>query len=202
MRGGLVAPVAVGIEWVGAQASSRPFVLAVGMATFTGGFFAAALLNVYLLAIHHPLVEQFRSSLTYGSAIVGDGLVLPVVNMIAASYIIREREQATPGSVRLALLLGVAVTAAFHVDQAVHGIVNWAMPTPWHWNILGAWHAFYMLAVTSWLWLFLVVVIKTTRRDRSVPHAAPVVLLGVLIFFGLLRLDYVSLDLRMLLPGG
>jgi len=200
-------PVARFLDWVAARAplvlgteESRPFVLFVGLATFICGFFLAALLNAYLLAIHHPLVEQLRSSLNYESAILGDGLVLPIVNMTAAAYLYARRPRITRVAVWTALLLGWAVTTGFHVDQAVHGIVNWAMPTPWHWNILGGWHALYMLSVTSWLSLFLVVVVKSVRRERAIPAEAVIAFIGVAIFFGLLRLDYISLDLRMLIP--
>jgi len=180
--------------------NTRTFVIGVGLATYVCGFLAGALVNLYLLAVHHPLVDQFRSTLSYGSAIIGDGFLLPVVNMIVASFIVRRRDDVTPGTTRFAFALGIAETAYFHVSQAVNGIVNWTMPTPWHWNILGLWHAMYMLAVTTWLWLFLLVVIKTTRRERAVPIEAAVVLLGVVAFFGLLRLDYIAVDLQTVLP--
>ncbi len=181
-------------------ADSRTFVIGVGLATYVCGFLAGALVNLYLLAVHHPLVDQFRATLSYGSAIIGDGFLLPVVNMIVAGFIARRRDDVTPSTVRLAIAMGVAVTVYFHVSQAINGIVNWTMPTPWHWNVLGLWHALYMLAVTSWLSLFLVTVIKLTRRERAVPGEAAIVLLGVAAFFVLLRLDYITLDLHALVP--
>jgi hypothetical protein len=204
---GLTTQVARGPARVRARAQlaisgveTRTFVIGVGLATYICGFLAGALVNLYLLAVHHPLVDQFRSTLSYGSAIIGDGFLLPVVNMIVASFIVRRRDDVTPGTVRFAVALGIAETAYFHVSQAVNGIVNWTMPTPWHWNILGLWHAMYMLAVTTWLWLFLLVVIKTTRRERAVPVEAAIVLLGVAAFFVLLRLDYIAVDLQTVLP--
>ncbi|HZT08697.1 MAG TPA: hypothetical protein VFC51_16865 [Chloroflexota bacterium] len=180
---------------------ARRVVLAVGAATFICGFFVGALLSAVLIAIHHPLVSELRSSLNYESAIFGDGLVLPIVNMAAATAILRHQRLVTPGAVQIAFFIGAAVTAAFHIDQAVHGIVNWTMPEPWHWNALGAWHAAYMLAVASWLSLFLVVVVRSAVRHRTVTRETAIVLLGVIVFFALLRLDYLSLDIGTLFPG-
>ncbi len=179
---------------------ARRFVIGVGLATYMCGFLAGALVNLYLLMIHHPLVDQFRATLSYGSAIIGDGFVLPVVNMIVADFMVKRRRDITPWTIRLAIAMGVAVTAYFHVSQAANGIVNWTMPTPWHWNILGLWHAGYMLAVTTWLSAFLVVVVRTIRRERAVPVEAAMVLIGVAAFFLLLRLDYIAVDLRSLAP--
>ncbi|MEA2642525.1 MAG: hypothetical protein QOF51_3919 [Chloroflexota bacterium] len=204
--GGLAARVARGPARMGAESTFlggsgvRAFIFAVGFATFACGFLAGALLNVYLIAIHDPLVDLFRASLSYESAIFGDGLLLPIVNMTAAGFIVKRRAQLTSAVVWGALLMGLTVTAYFHVDQAVHGIVNWAMPTPWHWNAIGLWHALYMLAVTSWLSLFLILTVQVVGRERRVPREAAVVLLGVVAFFVLLRLDYWALDLSLLLP--
>jgi len=165
-------------------------VLAVGLATIACGFLAGALLNVYFWLVQEPLAQQFRTTLTYPSAIVGDGLVLPLVNMAATAFLLQERAWWTRKMFSGALLLGLGVTLAFHVDQAVNGIVNWSMPTPWHWNLLGAYHAAYMLAVAALLGAFLLSVVGATRRTGRLPGAAGWVALGGLVFFGLLRMDY------------
>jgi hypothetical protein len=175
--------------------AARPLLLAVGIGTLGFGFLAGALLNVFLWIIQDPLAAHFRTSLTYPSAILGDGLVLPLVNMLAATFLWRERWVLTPTTRRLALLGGTAVTMAFHIYQASHGLVNWTMPEPWHWNLLGLYHATYMLTVCTLLCLFLCGVIRHTWRHRQVPTEAVLVALGVVVFFGLLRLDYVVFNL-------
>lgn len=172
----------------------------VGFATFFFGFAAGAILNLYLLAISHPLVEQFRSALSYKSAIFGDGILLPVINMVATAFILRNREFVGKKILRLALFLGITVTAYFHVTQAIGGIVNWAMPTPWHWNILGIWHAIYMFSVASLLSLLYLISIKVMKEEKEVPMEVMVVTFGIVFFFVLLRLDYISIDLREFLP--
>ena len=60
-----------------------------GFATFFFGFGAPAVLNLILFAIKSPLVLNLRSSLSFVSAIIGDGIILPVVNMLIASFIFK-----------------------------------------------------------------------------------------------------------------
>ena len=171
-------------------------VVGVGLATFVFGLLASALLNLYLVATNDPVVQQLRTVLTYKSAILGDGLLLPLVNMAAASFLARQRQHLARGAVLAALLLSAAITAGVHIVQAANDLVNWGMPTPWHWNGIGAWHALYMFAVTSLLVLFFLVVGKVIRRENAIPREAGVVVLGVLVFLVLLRLDYYSGDLQ------
>jgi hypothetical protein len=89
-----------------------------------------------------------------------------------------------------ALLLGLAVTAYFHIEQAVDGLVNWAMPTPWHWNLLGAWHAVYMLTLTTLLSLYFMTSIVFVYRKRTVPISLAICVLCLIAFFVLLGTDY------------
>jgi len=205
----LTTHVARGPAWVGARVSdtlgdadTRRFVIGVGIATVFFGFLAGAIANLYLVSIGHPLVTEYRTTLSYGSAIFGDGILLPIVNMIVAGFVVQRHWDVTQRSIRLALAMGAAVTTYFHVEQAMQGIVNWTMPQPWQWNILGVWHAGYMLAVTSWLCFFGVMVAKAVRRERSIPQEAVLVVLGIAAFFVLLRLDYMTVDLRAFIPLG
>ncbi len=180
--------------------TKRLYVLGAGMATFFFGFFAGAVVNVYLISIKSTLVTTFRASLTYVSAIVGDGIVLPVVNMVIVSFLLASKEQVTRKTVNLALFFGLCITLYFHITQALTGLVNWTMPAPWHWNILGVWHAFYMFSVSSLIAGFYLMVIKMVRHKKSVTKEAIIVTLGIVIFLYLLRLDYNSVSLSFLVP--
>jgi len=175
-------------------------VLAVGLATFVFGLLAGALLNLLLLARGDPMVHELRTTLTYRSAIFGDGLLLPVVNMAATSYLARHRRAFGWTLLLLAFVLGAAMTGYFHVMQATNDLVNWSMPMPWHWNGIGLVHALYMFAVVSWLWLFLLVVIRVAERPTALPREAGVVVAGLVLFLWLLRLDYRSADLQLMPP--
>ncbi|MSQ29163.1 MAG: hypothetical protein EXR68_01570 [Dehalococcoidia bacterium] len=172
----------------------------VGLATMFFGFGAGALLNLYLKQQASPMLDRLRGSLDYKSSIIGDGLVLPVVNMLVASFLLAEWSSITQRELALAAVLGVMVTLYFHITQAVRGLVNWCMPTPWHWNWLGAFHALYMFTVASLLALFYLTVAVVGYERRSLPREAVFATLGILCFLWLLRIDYATVSLRSLLP--
>lgn len=173
---------------------------AVGAATFFFGFGAGALLNLYLLWIKSSLVLELRSSLNYTSAIVGDGLILPIVNMIVVSFLFKNKSLISRADRYLMVLMGAGITAYFHITQAVNGLVNWAMPAPWQWNFLGLWHAIYMFAVSSLLSLFLIVVVQFVRKNNYIPREALMVSTGVILFLVLLRMDYSTVSLQSVIP--
>jgi len=175
-------------------------VVGVGLATLVFGLLAGALLNLLLVARGDPVVHELRTTLSYRSAIFGDGLVLPVVNMAATSYLARHRRAFGWMLILMAFVLGAAITGYFHVMQATNDLVNWSMPMPWHWNSIGVMHGLYMFAVVSWLWLFLLVVIRVAERPTAVPREAAIVFAGVLLFLFLLRLDYRSAELQLVPP--
>jgi hypothetical protein len=176
-------------------------VLTTGFATFFFGFGAGAALNLYLISVKSPLIAEHRGSLNYISSIVGDGVLLPLVNMVIVSFLIAHRVRIGGATLAVAISLGIAVTVYFHVVQAVRGLVNWTMPRPWRWNALGAFHATYMLIVASLLALFYAVVAAgALAHDGGLVPSAGFVTTGVVCFCVLLRLDYAAVSLRALAP--
>lgn len=175
--------------------SPKKIILLTGLATFIFGFAAGALLNLYLLTINHPLVTQFRASLNYKSAVLGDGVLLPILNMQMVAFLIRYKNYLTKRLFSLGIWGGIIITAYFHLKQAIDGVVNWAMPTPWHWNILGFWHFFYMLAVTTLISIFYLVAFLVASKDRKQIKELALVSLGLLLFLFILRLDYIAIKL-------
>lgn len=163
-----------------------------GFLTFFFGFGAPAILNLYLLSNNSPLVLHFRSSLNYISAILGDGIILPGVNMVVVSSLFKNQEFLKRPIVSLGLFFGLVVTVFFHILQASSGLVNWAMPKPWQWNFLGIWHAVYMLSVASLLSVYFLVLLKRVRQERQIGKDAFFVIAGIVVFFILLRLDYIG----------
>lgn len=175
-------------------------VLAVGIATFSFGFLAGAILNLYLLAIQSPLVLSLRASLSYKSSIFGDGIILPIVNMVIADFILRNKEYFDKKSIGPAFFSGFLITTYFHISQAVTGLTNWAMPEPWQWNLLGQFHALYMFSVASLVSLFYIMLFRYIKTNKTMPKAAWAVTAGAIIFLILLRLDYITVSLASLLP--
>ncbi|GEM_PF-673741 len=175
-------------------------VLGIGVATCFFGFIAGAIANMYLASVNSPLVTQFRATLSYKSAVFGDGILLPIVNMVIMVFLLRHWKFVKKGTIQAALFFGICITTYFHVTQAMEGIINWTMPEPWQWNALGVWHGVYMLFVTSFLSLFYLVLLKVIKKKRIIPKEAAIVTIGIAIFLVLLRLDYIALDLTNLIP--
>ncbi len=173
----------------------RTFVIGVGIATFFFGFGVPAGLNVYLLANHSPLVLQFRSSLMYVSSILGDGIILPIVNMLIVSNLIKNKEFIGRLILVLSLFFGLLTTLYFHITQAVQGLVNWSMPKPWEWNFLGVWHALYMFSVTSLITLFYIILTLNIAKHKKFTKESVLVTLGIILFLILLRLDYIGVKI-------
>ncbi len=180
--------------------NEKRLVLLTGLLTFFFGFGAGALLNLYLISVHSPLVEQFRSSLSFKSSIYGDGILLPIINMIIVSFLLKKREFLKRKTISLAFFFGILITSYFHISQAVRGLVNWSMPSPWNWNFLGVWHGVYMLAVASLLSLFYVVLFVSFIKQKKLPREGVWVTIGILVFLLLLRIDYSSVNISDILP--
>jgi len=169
--------------------------MGVGAATFFFGFGAPAILNLYLLTINSPLILQFRSSLMFVSSIIGDGIILPIVNMLIVSSFFKNSILINRVTVILALLFGLSITLYFHIAQALQGLVNWTMPKPWEWNFLGVWHALYMFIVSSLISLFYIVLMLIIAKYKRLTKEAVLVTLGIVLFLILLKLDYIKADL-------
>lgn len=182
------------------DSKQKYFVLGIGLATFLFGFAAGAILNIYLILTHSTIFANLRTSLDYKSSIFGDGFVLPITNMFALWFLLENNELIKKRMIKSALILGFLITLYFHISQAVTGLVNWAMPTPWHWNALGVFHAIYMFSAFSFISLFLITLGKYMKRHKRMPKEAIIVIVGGITFLVLLRLDYVTVSLASFLP--
>lgn len=181
--------------------NKRFIILGVGFTTFFFGFALGALLNLYLLLTHSQLFLGLRTALTFKSTIFGDGIILPIITMIASSYLLKRLNLVRKTTIQSAVFLGIVITIYFHIAQAVLGLVNWSMPIPWRWNAIGAFHAFYMLSVASFLSLFYIVGAKVVKKEKRLPREVLIVSVGVIIFLVLLRLDYLPVSLSSLIPS-
>ncbi len=176
------------------------FVLGIGAATFFFGFAVGAILNIYLILTHSSMFSHLKTSLDYKSSIFGDGFILPIVNMFALWFILENSILIKKKMLRGAFISGFLITLYFHISQAMRGLVNWAMPTPWHWNLLGVFHAIYMFSVFSFVSLFFITLAKYMIKYKRLPKEALVVTIGGIIFLIILRLDYITISLSSILP--
>lgn len=170
--------------------NKKQIIYLTGIFTFFFGFGAGAILNIYLLVIKSPLVLNFRGSLTFISSILGDGIILPIINMFAISFLLNNKKLVNKLNLSIGLVIGLLITIYFHTVQGIEELVNWSMPTPWHWNFLGLWHAIYMLVVASFLAFYFIAVISYIEKNRKINRESIFVILGIIIFFVLLKFDY------------
>jgi len=161
-----------------------------GFLTFLFGFAIPALFNLYLISTASPLVVNFRGSLSFISSNLGDGIILPLVNMIIVFFLVANKDLIDKRKVLLGLFFGLLITLYFHTNQAALGLINWSMPKPWHWNFLGYFHALYMFFVSSLISLYFLVVIKDIRNNKKFPKSAFAAAIGIVVFLILLTLDY------------
>ncbi|HET7699936.1 MAG TPA: hypothetical protein VFM06_03605 [Candidatus Limnocylindria bacterium] len=134
----------------------RPWLLfaIVFFATAFLGFVVQALGNVYLSWRSDPLVSQYRATLSYTSAIVGDGILIPLVNVFMTSQLALWRRRPNVREVAGPIMGGALVTAFVHLYQATQDLRNWTMTKPWDWTPLGYYHAVFMWAEISFVLFF------------------------------------------------
>ncbi|TMD59068.1 MAG: hypothetical protein E6I87_10500, partial [Chloroflexi bacterium] len=129
-------------------AEERPTALlfAVALATYLLAFLVNALGSAFLEARQDPLVVRYRDTLDFTSAIVGDGFLIPIANVLVVSQLLQWRRVTRRREVVGALAFGAALTVAVHAYQALNALVNWTMPHPYSWTLLGYTHALFMWA--------------------------------------------------------
>jgi hypothetical protein len=168
-----------------------PLALALAALTVLLGFGVNALAHAWLRRRGDPLVRDHRGTLHFLSAWVGDGLLLPLINLAGADLLARSGGPPTPTEWRWAALTGLALTSAIHGVQAARGLTNWSMPRPWRWNLAGWYHFAFMTGQVS---LLAAVLGRFGRRWRehsaAVWRDAGVILAGLLLFGALLAWDY------------
>ena len=177
-----------------AAVEERPWLglAAVFLATLFFGFVTQAAGSLYLGLTHDPIVHTYRTTLSYTSALIGDAILLPIVNVLMAAQLWEWRRSPRVSEMALALLAGAALTVGVHLYQAINEILNWTMMSPYSWTFLGYVHGAFMLAELS-LVLFFWGQVGLVARDQ--PRAIfsrriAFVVLCSLVFMRLLLGDY------------
>lgn len=177
-----------------AAAQERPW-LALGTVfalTLFFGFVTQAAGSVYLHWAGDPIVDGYRTTLTYTSALIGDAILLPFVNVFITMQLWEWRRRPHLSEVVLSMLVGAALTVAVHLYQAANAMLNWTMTRPYEWTALGYVHAGFMFAEVS-LVLFFWGQVGLVARDQ--PRAIfsrriAMVVLCTIVFMRLLLTDY------------
>ncbi len=116
--------------------------------TSISAFWVNAAGHAWMLWRGNPLVREHKATLQYRSALLGDSMLLPLVNVLLDRQMRDWDDGASVRRGRLAraALVGASITAVFHAYQGALKLTNWTMPRPWRWNALGYYHALYMAA--------------------------------------------------------
>jgi len=177
-----------------AAVEQRPWLLLalVFVTTAFFGFAVQALGNVYLNWRGDPIVHEYRATLSYTSAIVGDGVLIPLVNVFMTSQLAVWRRRPRLSEVGLSVLAGGLVTGGVHLYQAVNGLRNWAMPVPFEWTPIGYYHAAFMWTEISCVLFFWGQVGLVAHEDprAAISHRVAFAFLAGALFLRLLFADY------------
>lgn len=177
-----------------AAVEERPWVLfgSVFLATLVFGFAIQAAGSFYLRWTADPIVSHYRTTLSYTSALVGDGVLLPLVNVFIAAQLWEWRRRPRISEVALSLLAGGALTIGVHLYQAVNALLNWTMTAPYAWTPLGYVHGAFMFAELSLVVFFWGQVGLVAREQPRAIFSRRIlfVVLCSLVFLRLLLGDY------------
>lgn len=166
----------------------KPMLAASGIAAITG-FAVPVAANLFYIWRKNPLVKKYRATLSYQSALWGDGLVLPLVNALIARSL--RRSGVRRDEVARAAAIGGSLTIAAHIAQANGRQVNWQMPKPWRWTALGYEHALHMAGEVGFLSLYFTRTIGRLRHKQAVDkRELGLAIAGVAAFLTMLFLDY------------
>src|SRR5437773_5609742 len=113
---------------------------ATALITFAAALGVSGGTNVWMLVIGHDLIKKHRPTLTSRSAIIGDGILLPFINCLIMQSFVGWKLRLSPRTALMPIVGGSAVSLIFHIGQGRGGLVNWTMPKPWRWNLLGYYH--------------------------------------------------------------
>ncbi|HYO50562.1 MAG TPA: hypothetical protein VEW94_11990 [Chloroflexia bacterium] len=157
--------------------------------------FAAALgvsggTNVVMLITGNDLIKKHRPTLTFRSAIFGDGVILPFINCLMMNAFKLWKPRLSAQTALVPVVGGSAISLMFHIAQGKGGMVNWTMTKPWRWNLLGYYHFVYMATQFSYMLLYFTQlaghwkegeITDTQKRDLAL-IAANLAAFGILLY--------------------
>jgi hypothetical protein len=149
--------------------------------------------NLVMILTKDPIIREHKPTLSFLSAWVGDGILLPVMNVLMMmafrSWGIRLGRRHTA----VALTAGIAVMGAFQVVQATQAMTNYTMPQPWKWTWLGYYHMLYMGSQFAFMCFYFIALYQAWQAGKVTPaqkrHLAAMAGM-ILLFAVLLQFDY------------
>ena len=166
--------------------------LTVFTTTVVFGFAIPAAASAYLGWTGDPIVSHYRTTLSYTSALVGDAVLVPLVNVFITSQLWEWRRRPHVSEMLASLAAGALLTGAVHVYQGANALLNWTMMAPYSWTAIGYEHAAWMFTELSFVAFFWGQVGLVTRDQPRAIFSRRIlfVVLCSLVFLRLLLADY------------
>ena len=119
-----------------ARVEQRPWLLLglVFAITCLFGFVLQAAGSAWLRLNADPIATHYRTTLSYTSALIGDAILIPLVNVFIVSQLALWRRRPRGAEIAGAALGGAVITAAVHLYQAANALLNWTMTQPYRWS--------------------------------------------------------------------
>ena len=156
------------------------------------GFIVQAAGSAWLRWQDDPIAANYRTTLSYTSALIGDALLIPLVNVFIVGQLATWRRRPHGAEIAGALLGAALITVIVHLYQAANALLNWTMTQPYRWSGLGYEHAAFMWAEISLVLFFWgqVALVAKERPRAILSHRVLLVILCGLAFLRLVFGDY------------
>jgi len=177
-----------------ARVEQRPWLLLglVFLVTCFFGFLVQAAGSAWLRWHDDPIASAYRTTLSYTSALIGDAILIPLVNVFIVGQLLAWRRKPRIAEVAGPLLASGLITIFLHLYQAANALLNWTMMQPYRWTGLGYEHAAFMWAevgLVLFFWGQVAMVAKESPR-AILSHRILLVALCGLAFLRLVFTDY------------
>jgi len=177
-----------------ARVEERPWLLLglVFSVTCFFGFIVQAAGSAWLRWQDDPIAANYRTTLSYTSALIGDALLIPLVNVFIVGKLATWRRRPHGAEIAGALLGAALITVIVHLYQAANALLNWTMTQPYRWSGIGYEHAAFMFAEISLVLFFWgqVAMIAKENPRAILSHRIAFVILCGLAFLRLVFTDY------------
>lgn len=148
----------------------------------------------YLYKINgDPFVfNGLKTLFDYKTGIIGDVVILPFVNVIAAYVMLNANFKLSRKILLIVFAAALITDVSSHFLQGYLALVNWSMPRPFEWNFVSYWHMFSFFWQIAYLYLFFYVIwhLRTYKTVLTINWSISACLIFLLIFSLLFIDDY------------
>ncbi len=140
---------------------------------------------------HHPILKMHKSVVNYHSGMIGDAILMPMVNVFCGSILqLSGWPWPTSLEVVVSMIMGILITFAFHYGQYYYHLTNWTMPENGRWNKLGLYHALFMFCESSFLSYTLIKAIQLVSEKGFATVSQPFVMAWMVLAVFLITFMY------------